>query len=65
MNPPFVTDSNRGVLRFVGSRVDQFEQLPESIQEFIVNNEDVYGLFRRPPENMVEIKRLEAATGLN
>ena len=57
-NPPFVTE-NRGVLRFVGSRVDQFDQLPESIQEFIASNEPVYGLFRNAPESMEEIKQLE------
>jgi hypothetical protein len=62
VQPPFVVDENaahRGVLRFVGSRVDQFAQLPESIQEFIVSNEQEYGLFRRPPKNMQEIQLLE------
>ena len=62
VQPPFVVSENaahRGVLRFVGSRVDQFAQLPASIQEFIVSNEQEYGLFRLPPVDMQEIQRLE------
>jgi hypothetical protein len=63
-NPPFVpmkdnSSNAMGVLRFVGSRVNQFDHLPQSIQQFIASDENAYGLFRRPPADMAEIEQLE------
>ena len=52
--PPFCVDGN-GVTHARGHRVDSFEDLPQSTQDYVNQN---YPLFRGPPQSMEEVDRL-------
>jgi hypothetical protein len=56
-NPPFVEDGH-GVMHFHGYRVDSFEELPESLQSLVGDENNGYSLFRTPPLNMDEVDKL-------
>lgn len=55
-SPPFVMSSTGGVTHARGHRVDSFEELPQSIQDYVNEN---YPLFRGPPQSMEEVDCLE------
>ena len=55
-NPPFA-ENGEGVMRFVGHRVDKFDDLPASIKE-LLEMED-YCLFKQPPVDMEEVERMQ------
>lgn len=52
--PPFCLNGN-GVTHARGHRVDSFEELPQSIQDYVNKN---YPLFRGPPQSMDEVDKL-------
>merc|ERR1712232_310431 len=52
--PPFCMDSS-GVMHARGHRVESFEELPQSTQDYVNQN---YPLFRGPPQSMEEVDRL-------
>ena len=53
---PFV-EKGKGVMRSRAYRVEDFDGLPESIRNLVETDE--YGLFRHPPRDMAEVKRLQ------
>ena len=60
-NPPFVEDG-KGVMRFLGHRVDTFDDLPKSIKRLVQDGKKQEGLdlFYAPPADVEEVERLIA-----
>ena len=52
--PPFCRDGN-GVMHARGHRVERFEDLPQTTQEYVHEN---YPLFQGPPQDMEEVDEL-------
>ena len=53
--PPFNTNG-AAVMKFTGSRITSFQELPVHMRELV---EESYPLFRAPPANMAEVEALQ------
>jgi hypothetical protein len=65
--PPFTMDATGAVMHLVGSRLETFDELPDSIKDIVTTEHELgdYRMFQAPPANHDEIERLQQVSSAN